>query len=156
MTQGTPSRREANAAALYALVDAAAKGVVNLAVSSRIIRHYDDVSPAELPALFQTQKPETNERAAGGQGNLPPKRTQHFEFWIYTGDAQVPTVVPAQQMNVMVDAVEAAMAPNPLTNVNNLGGQCAHAWIEGSIEYYENVTVDGKSIAVIPIAVLMP
>lgn len=154
---GTPSRREANAAALYALVDAAAGTVVDLVVSSRVLRHYDDVAPAEMPALFQTQKPETNDRGGGGQqGNLPPKRTQHFELWLYTSDAQAPTVVPAQQMNFMADAIEAAMAPSPITGVNNLGGLCAHAWIEGSVEYYENVTSDGKSIAVIPIAVLMP
>lgn len=150
---GTPSRREANAAALYALVDSATGLVVDLATSSRKLRHYDDVSPPEMPALFQTQRPETHER---GQANFPAKRTQHFELWLYTCDAQSPMVITSQQLNVMVDAIEDALRPSPLTNVNNLGGLCQHAWIEGSVEYYENVTTDGKSIAVIQVAVLMP
>ncbi len=150
---GTPRSREANAAALYALVNAAAGTVVRLVTSGRTLRHYDQVSPAEMPALFQAQKPETNQRS---ESNIPSKRTQHFEFWLYAADAQSPQEIPAQQLNVMVDAIEAAMAPNPLTNVNTLGGLCQHAWIDGSVEFYENVTTDGKSIAVIPIAVLMP
>lgn len=150
---GTPSRREANAAALYALVNAAAGTVVDLKTSGRTLRHYDQVEPAEMPALFQAQKPETDERH---QANLPAKRTQHFEFWLYVADAQSPQEIPAQQLNFMVDAIETALAPAPLTNVNTLGGLCQHAWIEGSIEYWENVTTDGKSIAIIPVAVLMP
>lgn len=148
-----PSPRERIAAALYALVDAAAGSVVTLITSSRVLRHFDQVDVTEMPALFQTQIPESYERP--GQG-LPPKRTMHFELWLYTSDGQSPTDVPSSGLNMIVDAVEFALQAPPLTNVLTLGGICAHCWIEGSVGYFEGLSHDGKSIAIIPIAVLMP
>ena len=146
-------RREAIAAALYAMCDAAAAKVVSLKTSSRRLRSFDAVDGAQMPALFMTQLPETQERDTIGQ---PAKRTLHYEFWIYTCDAQADSVIPAQQLNNIVDAVEAALSPSPLTGAQTLGGLVLSCRIDGSIEYYENVTSDGKSIAAIPVAVLMP
>ena len=146
-------RRESIAAALFLLVDAAARTVLTLRTSSRRLRSFDQVDGAQMPALFQTQLPEIQERATIGQ---PAKRTLNFEFWIYTSDPQADSVIPAQQLNNVVDAIEAALAPSPLTGAQTLGGLVLSARIEGSIEYYENVTSDGKSIAAIPVAVLMP
>lgn len=148
------SRREAVAAALYARVDASTKRVVNLVTSSRKARSFDQVDPNEMPALFQIQRPETQERGAIG---LPSKRTLHFELWLYTSDPQETHVIPSQQLNYMVDAIEAALAPDDLVRQNcTLGGLAATARIDGSVEYYENVTTDGKSVAVVPVAVLLP
>lgn len=147
-------RREAIAAALYARVNATTKLVVDLKTSSRRARSFDQVEPSQMPALFQVQKPETQERGAIG---LPAKRTMHFELWLYTSDPQSDSVIPSQQLNNMVDAIEAALAPDdPVRQNCTLGGLVATARIDGSVEYYENVTNDGKSIAVVPIAVLMP
>ena len=145
--------REAVAAALYALMDATAGRVVDLRTSSRRLRSYDQVDPDQMPALFQTQRPETQERSVVG---LPAKRTMWFEIWLYTCDPQEDSIIPIQQLNKMVDAIEAALDPNQLTGAQTLGNKVTSARIDGSVEYYENVTTDGKSIAVIPIAVLMP
>jgi len=146
-------RRESIAAALYLLVDAAAATVVDLRTSSRRLRSYDQVDPSQMPALFMVQLPESQERDVLG---LPAKRIMNFEFWLYTCDPQVDSVIPAQQLNNFVDAVEAALSPSPLTGVQNLGGLVQSCRIDGSVEYYENVTSDGKSIAAIPVAVLLP
>ncbi len=146
-------RRESIAAALFALVDAAAKTVLSLKTSGRRLRSFDQVDGNQMPALFMTQLPETQERDTIGQ---PAKRTLHYEFWIYTMDAQADSVIPAQQINNTVDAVEAALSPSPLTGAQTLGGLVASCRIDGSIEYYENVTSDGKSIAAIPVAVIIP
>ena len=154
MTAPVPhGRRESIAAALYSLVNAAASKVLSLKTSSRKIRSFDQVDGSQMPALFQTQLPETQERDTIGQ---PAKRTLHFEFWIYTSDAQADGVIPSQQLNNLVDAIEAALAPSPLTGAQTLGGLVLSTRIEGGIEYYENATSDGKSIAAIPVAVLMP
>lgn len=153
-TTNIKQRREAIAAALYERVDAQTKLVVNLVTSSRRLRSFDQVDTGQMPALFQMQKPETQERGAIG---LPAKRTMHFEFFLYTGDAQVDSVIPSQQLNNMVDAIEAALAPDDMVRQNcTLGNLVASARIDGSVEYYENVTNDGKSIAIVPVAVLMP
>jgi hypothetical protein len=147
------AKREAIAATLFTIVQAEAGKVVNLVTSSRKLRHFDSVKSAEMPALFQAQNPETYERTVA---DGPPKRTMHFRIWLYTADAQQPEVIPSQQINNMVDAIEAAFAPSPLTGMFTLGGLVHRCWIEGIIEIYEGVTSDGKSIAIIPIAVLMP
>ena len=145
--------RESAAAALYALVSAAVGGVVGLQTSSRRLRHYDDVTPAEMPALFQAQRPERNERGALG---LPSKRTMRFEFWLYTADPQDPSVVPATQLNNMIDAIEAALQQPGVTGIQTLGSIVASARIDGDIEFAEGVTGDGKSVAIVPVAVLLP
>jgi hypothetical protein len=146
-------RREPIAAALYALVCAQAGTVVNLRTSSRRLRNFDSVDPSQMPALFITQRPELQERGAIG---LPSKRTMNFEVYLYTADPQADSVIPVQQLNNMVDAIEAALVPNPLTGVQTLGGLVQSARIDGSVEYYENITADNKSVAIIPIAVLVP
>ncbi len=148
-----PRPREAVAAKLFETVNAAASKVVNLKTSSRRLRHFSSVDGAEMPALFQCQNSETQDRMLK---DGPAKRTMHFSFWLYTADAQEPEVIPSQQINNMVDAVEAALRPDPLTGKFTLGDLVSHCWIEGTIEIYEGVTADGKSVAIIPIAVLMP
>lgn len=68
--------------------------------------------------------------------------------------------VPATQLNTMVDAVEAALTPTGpdlvTQAVQTLGGLVAHCWIEGGIEYYEGLDANGRSVAIIPIAMLLP
>ena len=153
-TTNLRQRREAIAAALWLRVQSETGRVVGLKTSSRRARSFDQVDPQQMPALFMVLRPETQERGAIG---LPAKRTLHFEFWMYTADPQADSVIPMQQLLTMVDALEAALAPdNQLTGNLNLGGLVATARIDGSVEYYESVTNDGKSIAVVPVAVLMP
>ena len=148
-----PGNREVIASALFGLVSPAASAVVGLITSSRKLRHFDDVTPQEMPALFQAQGNETQERK---NFDIPAKRTMHFALYLYTADAQQPAVIPSTQINNMVDAIETVLLPSPVTGKQTLGGLVAHTWIEGIIEVFECVTDDGKSIAIIPIAVLMP
>lgn len=148
--------REQVAAAVFDLVDSAVGSVVNLVTSSRTFRGPQEVDPVEMPALFQIQTPEEYERTQGKMLGLPPKRTMHFEICLYTSDAQEVSVIPSQQLNAMIDAVEAAFTPDATTGLFTLGGLVASARIEGSIDYIENLVGDGKSAASIPIAVLRP
>jgi hypothetical protein len=145
-------RREKIAAALFALVEAAAGGVVGLNTSSRRVRSFDQVDPARMPALFQVQTPETNSHP----GENLTIRTMHFQLYLYTADNQAEETIPSQQLNDMVDAVETALAPSVMTGKLTLGDICSHCYIEGSVEYYEGISADGKSVAIIPVAVTIP
>jgi hypothetical protein len=148
--------RETIAASLYAVLDAAVGNVVGLVTSSRRLRHFTAVDPGQMPALFVCQVPEMVVRPASGAIFTPPIRTMRFEVWLYTADPQEDSIVPVQQLNAMVEAIENALAPDPMTGALTLGGQVKTARIEGSIEFHENLTNDGKSIAVIPVAVIRP
>jgi len=147
------SRRERVAAALFELVRAEVGGVVGLVTSSRVLKSFAALTSEQMPALFQAQRPESNERGAIG---LPSKRTMRFEFFLYTMDPQVDGFVPATQLNDMVEGVETAIAGVGPSNVLTLGGMVVSARIDGPVEYFENATNDGKSIAIVPVAVLMP
>jgi hypothetical protein len=104
-----------------------------------------------------SQRPEKYTRPGRG---LPSKRILHALVWLYACDPQISGVVPATQLNNMVDAVEAALAPAgtdlAMQAVQTLGGLVSHRWIEGSIEYYEGLDTNGRSVAVIPVAMLIP
>lgn len=138
--------REAIYSALFAKVGAAA----GFATASRRLRHWSDVGPAEQPALFQVQKSETARRDTG----LPPKWTLALDLFVYVhapDDATAATTV----MNPLIDAIETALAPDPITNVQSLGGLVAHCWIAGKVETDEGV-LGGQAVAIVPIEILVP
>lgn len=147
--------REGTAVALFNAVSVAVGKVTGLVTSSRVLRQPADVAPAECPALFQVQKPEQDTRQSGIVG-IPNKRVMHFEFWLVTSIGQEPSLVPSTQLNVMVDAIEAALTPAPTTGINTLGGAVFSARIDGAVEYYEGFTTDGKSAACVPVEVILP
>lgn len=149
--------RESIAAALFSVVSTAAGSVVGLVTSSRRVRMPTDVSPSEMPALFQAQVPEDYEHTQGGMLNLQAKRTMNFELGLFVYAAQENTVVPSTQLNDMIDAIEAAFAPDcPTVGSFTLGGLVSSARISGKIGYFENFAGDGISVATIPIAVMRP
>lgn len=132
--------------ALFAKLAAAA----GFATASRRLRHWSDVGAAEQPALFQVQKSETVRRDAG----LPPKWTLGIDLFVYAhapDDATAATTV----MNPLLDAIEAALAPDPLSNLQTLGGLVAHCWIAGKVETDEGV-LGGQAVAIVPIEILVP
>jgi hypothetical protein len=132
--------------ALFAKVGSA----VGFATASRRLRHWSDVAAAEQPALFQVQKFETVKRDAG----LPAKWTLGVDLFVY---AQAPddATAAATVINPLLDAVEAALAPDPASNLQTLGGLVAHCWIAGKIETDEGV-LGGQAVAIVPIEILVP
>jgi hypothetical protein len=137
--------REAIYSALFAKLTAAA----GFATASRRLRHWGDVGAAEQPALFQVQKSETARRDAG----LPPKWTLAVDLFLYA-HAPDDATAAAAVMNPLLDAIEAALAPDPVTNVQSLGGLAAHCWIAGKVETDEGV-LGGQAVAIVPIEILV-
>src|SRR5215472_4531944 len=105
--------REPIYAALFATVSAAGPFVT----SSRRLRHWSDVGPAEQPSVFLVQKSETAQRRKG----LPPKWTLSVDLFVY---ARAPDdVTPAATvLNPLIDAIENALAPVAPLMTQTLGG----------------------------------
>ena len=131
---------------LFAKV-AAATGFVT---ASRRLRHWSDVAAAEQPALFQVQKTESVRRDPG----LPPRWLLAADLFVY---AQAPddATSPATVINPLLDAIETALAPGAVDNLQTLGGLVAHCWIAGRVETDEGV-LGGQAVAIVPIEILVP
>ncbi|HXS41985.1 MAG TPA: hypothetical protein VN766_17480 [Stellaceae bacterium] len=137
--------REPIYAALFALLQSAAPFVT----ASRRLRHWSDVGAAEQPALFMIQKSE----AAEERRPLPIKWRASVELYLY---AQAPdeATPPSMVMNPLLDALEAALAPDPASHVQTLGGLVQHCWIAGRITTDEGV-LGGQSVAIVPVEILV-
>lgn len=116
--------REPIIAALFAKLS----GIPGVVTASRVLRHFSDVSPVEQPALFLSPVSQAVQRVRG----LPPKWTIDADVYIYVNRAS--SDIPDSSLNVILDAIEAALAPAPAAEVQTLGGLCDHCWIEGTVQ----------------------
>jgi hypothetical protein len=139
--------REPIYAALFALVADAA----NFVTTSRRLRHWSSLTPAEQPALFMLQKAE---HASVATLAAPTVWTLAVELYVYA-HASNRYVAPATVLNPLIDGVEAALAPMVTTGLQNLGLPDAvqHAYIAGKIETDEGVLRD-QAVAIIPVEIL--
>lgn len=117
--------------------------------TSRRLKHWNDVAPELQPSLYVIQLRETAVQVRG----MPNKWRCSVDAYIYvhTGAQQDPNVIPSQLLNPLLDAVEAALAPEAgPENVQTLGGLVSHCWIEGDIETSEGLLGD-QEVAIVPI-----
>lgn len=135
--------REAIYAALFDKLGASAGFVTK----SRKLKHWSDVTASEQPALFQAQKSESAATVPG----QPTQWNYMVDVYLYANTGGDPNVAPSQILNPLIDAIVAAMAPEPISNKQTLGGLVQHAWIEGAIETDEGVLGD-QAVAIIPVA----
>lgn len=134
--------REPVYAALFAKLQAAAPFVT----TSRRFKHFADVAPADQPALFLVQRPESVSTTPG----LDSVHELSCDAVVYANARGDDSVVPAAVINGLVDAVFAALKPNPITNKQSLGGLVEHAWVEGQIETDEGLLQE-QGYALVPI-----
>ena len=139
--------RETIYAALFALV----AGAADFATTARRLRHWSELTPAEQPALLMLQKTEVATVATLG---APTVWTLAVELYVYAHSSD-PYMTPATVLNPLVDAVEAALAPSPVTGLQDLGlpAMVQHARIAGKIETDEGVLRD-QAVAIIPVEIL--
>jgi hypothetical protein len=136
---------------IYAVLWRLGSGAAQFASASRRLRHWSEVAPAEMPALFMSEKGATaSSRALGA----PQLWTLFADFYLYAHSSD-PYLAPASLLNPLIDALEAALAPAPATGIQNLGlpQMVQHARIEGKIETDEGVLGD-LAIAVVPVEIL--
>lgn len=124
------------------------KGVGEFKTTSRRLKHWSDVAPAQQPALFVSQRTEIVTRIPG----LNPVWDLHLDVYIYANTGGDKSLAPSQILNPLIDAIEEALKPNAIDNKQTLGGLVQHAWIDGAIETDEGVLGD-QAVAIIPVVI---
>lgn len=119
--------------------------------TGRRVQMWNQVS--SQPAAFVRNIGDKYER----HGALPPKITMMVEIWLYDNSAGVdPNAAPGAALNALVDAVEAALAPDSkVSNELTLGGLVTRCRIEGEC-IFDPGDLDGQAKAVIPVHILVP
>lgn len=113
--------------------------------TARRLKHWDDVPANQQPALFMQQGAELAVQVP----RQPSKRTLAANLIVYfrSDGGQVPGSV----INPLLDAIDAALAPdNPITHLCTLGGLVDAVRVEGSIDIDEG-TLDNQGVLHIPL-----
>jgi len=121
------------------------------ATISRRWRMPEQVSPESRPALFQVQ---SGERAKTNANGEPIIWIATVDLVIYTQGSGDEQTVPSQELNDLLDAVEAALAPPPNSDgKQTLGGKVSHCRLQGSARIVENVN-GAAAMAVLPVEIV--
>ena len=123
------------------------KDISGFETTSRRLRHWADTPKSEQPALYQAQAGEE----AIPQRGLPAKWHLSVNFYIYVQADDNPDDSPAPALNSLLDAIEAALAPD-ISGLQSLGGLVYNCWIQGKIETLEGV-LGGQEVAIVPIEI---
>jgi hypothetical protein len=137
--------------ALFALASALAwPGGGALAFSSRRVATFEDL-PAQ-PALCQAEFDETVAQVT----SLQSITTLGASWLIYHQAGKDDDAIPAQTTNAILTAVKALFVdPTDPTFAQTLGGAVHKCWIEGRIQKFQG-DLDGQSLIVVPIKILVP
>jgi hypothetical protein len=140
-----------NREAIYAALFARIAALPGLVTAGRRLKHWHDVPPSLQPALFMVQKRERPSQQRG----LPTTWVLAVDLYLYSHGGADPNAVPAQALNALLDGLEAALAPDPASGLQTLGGLVDHAWIDpGGIETDEGVLGD-QAVAIVPIQIMV-
>lgn len=151
--------RETIYAALFSLVSTKSMLVSGGGLFNTITRRPQldsDYNPPDFPVLGQIEDEELYEYRQG-KGS-PANRTLKAMFYIYTNVASDPNILPATQLNNLIDAVENALTPLPSPSNNQiqtLGNLVANAWISDAPKKAPGYT-GVVGIGIIPITILVP
>ncbi len=134
---------------LYASLFATLVGATGVTTCGRRLQHWSEVTPSAMPALFLVQKSETPRYRLG----LPPRWTLLADVYVYACQSD-PSQPPAPLLNGLLDAIEAALAPDPVHHVQTLGGLCSHCTIAGTVATDEG-TLGDVAVAIVPIEIIL-
>jgi hypothetical protein len=147
-----PPTREQVFSAVFNLVTGLSPSPFNV-VTRRYIRP-SAVEAINTPMLMTWEQPEKTEGSDRGL------RKRWWEVWYiivhYNNDQNV---AGATLLNPLIDAVEAAFAPdNPVHQTQTLGGLVQAVYIDGpTVKAISDVDIDhGQGGAVIPVRILVP
>lgn len=122
---------------------------------SRRVKLFSDVPTEQQPALYQAEHDEVTSQVS----NMPYKWVLKAEWVIYQATGFDPNAVPAIENNLILDAIQAALAPaiaDPgYPKRNTLGGLVHHCYIDGSV-FKDPGDIDNQGMMVVPILMLVP
>jgi hypothetical protein len=139
--------REAIDAALFALIWDGST-FKNDQATARKLRHWNDVSAAEMPALFLAGGKQIVIRTAAN--GLPTHWHIMREIYVYVRTAGAAS--PQTVLNPILDLLDAKLGPNGIGTPQTLGGLVQYARIEGTIETSEG-TLGDLEVAIIPVLI---
>lgn len=137
---------------IYAALFERLSDIAGIASAGRRLKHWGDVAPAMQPALFLVQKRELPTQRSG----LPAAWTLQADLFLYVHAGSDPNRVPATALNDLLDKVETALAPAADADVQTLGGQVAHCWIDKSGIQTDEGVLGEQAVAIVPITILVP
>lgn len=139
-----------NREAIYSALFEKIKAIEGLVTVSRVLKHWNDVTPSEQPALFMTQ-----------DGELPTSRTGLPTTWnfvvslyLYCNVSSGSDVIPAQEINKYLDAIQAAIAPDKIIGIQSLGDLVRGVKFGEKIETDEGL-LGAQSVAIIPVIITL-
>ncbi|HTX50259.1 MAG TPA: hypothetical protein VME40_12820 [Caulobacteraceae bacterium] len=136
--------------ALFDLASGLSWSTGSLVFTSRRVRTFEDL-PAQ-PALCQAESDETLSDVTG----MPAITTLGASWLICHQAGRDESVIPAQTTNAILDAVKALFAdPTQPDFAQTLGGLVHKCWIEGRIQKFQG-DLDGQTLIVVPIKILVP
>jgi hypothetical protein len=118
--------------------------------TGRRLKLWSDVS-VQQPACFLSMHAEDDTYTS----ELTPSKTVITgEIYVYfkTNDA---TAVPATDLNYILDGIDAALKPSPVTGKQTLGSLVSHCRREGKV-LLDPGDIDGQGLALIPIKIFVP
>ncbi len=127
-------------------------GCLTWALLSRRLKLWSDVASADQPALFIT---EHGENYAYTSENLPGKTVLNVDLFVYVAAGKDPDSIPARDLNIALDAIDACLAPDPALGRQTLGGLVGHCRVEGRI-VKDPGDLDGQGLALAPLRILAP
>lgn len=128
----------------------AVNGYTTWASVSRKLQLFSDVPVQARPALFITEHHETSNNQSE---NTPSRMTLSVDLFIYTNGRS--NAVPAQDLNVILEALDVALAPEMATGRQTLGGIVSHCRSEGQT-LKDPGDIDGDGLLWVPIRIFGP
>ena len=142
--------RETYMAALFGAVAA----IQSFATVGRRVVLPRAMSDVAKPALFMVDADELYAYADHQQ-----KVTLKVDLWIYTASGLDPNAVPAAELNLILDAVDAALRPGAADllrgNKFTLGGLVEHCRVPGRV-LKDAGDVTGLGLAIVPVEMIVP
>lgn len=121
--------------------------------ATRKLTTWDAAQPEDQPMLLMQQKRET----ANYRRGLPTIWTLDIALFVYvhTGANNDQTLIPSQILNPLLDALEASLEVDDLSNnACTLGGLVSHCAISGAVEIFQGDLGD-QEVAIVPIQILV-
>lgn len=115
---------------------------------ARKLRHWNDVTPTEMPALFMAGGRQVVVRTAAN--GLPTH--WHIERQLYVYVRTEGALSPQTVLNPILDLLDQKLGPNGIGAPQTLGGLVQYARIEGVVETSEG-TLGDLEVAIVPILI---
>lgn len=139
-----------NRESIYAAAFAKFSAISDFQTKSRRIKHWSDMAPPDMPAIFMNQRSE----APIQEKKLPTKWQLGVDIVMYVHTGGDHSITPASLLNPLVGKLEAALKPDPLSGYTTLSiPGVSHCWIGGPIQYDEGALGD-IGVVIVPIEIL--